>query len=63
MRALIGIRIPAPTHDVISNTLMTIAKKEGCVCPQELAMKISLSSDRNLRRAILMLEAAKVRLA
>ena len=30
------------------------------MCPQELAMRISLQSDRNLRRALLMLEAAKV---
>ena len=56
----LGIRIPAPTHEDISSVLIAIGKKEQCVCPQELAMKISLHSDRNLRRALLMLEAAKV---
>ena len=56
----LGIRVPAPTHEEISNVLVTVAKKEQCVCPQDLAMKISLHSDRNLRRALLMLEAAKV---
>jgi hypothetical protein len=42
--------------------LITVAKREcgGAGCPQELAMKISIHADRNLRRALLMLEAAKV---
>jgi replication factor C subunit 3/5 len=52
----LGIRVPAPSHEDIANVLTTVAKKEQCVCPQELAMKISLQSDRNLRRALLMLE-------
>jgi len=39
---------------------VTVAKKESVTCPFELAMKISLQSDRNLRRALLMLEASKV---
>ena len=56
----LGIRVPAPSHEDISNVLIAVAKKEQCVCPQELAMRISLHSDRNLRRALLMLEAAKV---
>jgi replication factor C subunit 3/5 len=32
------------------------------MCPPELALKISLQSDRNLRRALLMLEAAKMQM-
>lgn len=52
----LGIRVPAPSHEDIATVLTTVAKKEQCVCPQELAMKISLQSDRNLRRALLMLE-------
>jgi replication factor C subunit 3/5 len=59
----LGIRIPAPSHEDIANVLVTVAKKEQCVCPQDLAMKISLHSERNLRRALLMLEAAKVQSA
>mmetsp|Transcript_10606 Transcript_10606/g.10680 ORF Transcript_10606/g.10680 Transcript_10606/m.10680 type:complete len:357 (+) Transcript_10606:60-1130(+) len=55
----LGIRIPAPTHEDIAGVLITIAKKEKCPCPQELAMKISNASDRNIRRAILMLEVCK----
>lgn len=57
----LGIRVPAPTHEEVANVLVAVAKKEQCACPQDLAMKISLHSDRNLRRALLMLEAAKVR--
>ncbi len=56
----VGIRIPAATHEDISSLLVSTARKEGCVCPQELAMRISLHCDRNLRRALLMLEASKV---
>lgn len=52
--------MPASSHEVISDLLVAVAKKEQCVCPQELAQRISLQSDRNLRRALLMLEAAKV---
>lgn len=59
----LSIRIPAPSNDDIVSLLMQIAKRESCPCPTELAMKISLHSDRNLRRAILMLEAAKVQVA
>ena len=40
--------------------LVTTAKKENVNCAPELAMKISQSCDRNLRRALLMLEAARV---
>lgn len=56
----LGIRVPAPTHDDIADVLVAVGKKEQCVCPQDLARRISMHSDRNLRRALLMLEAAKV---
>lgn len=59
----LGIRIPAPAHEDIANILVAVAKKESCQCPMELAMKVSLHSDRNLRRALLMLEALKVQIA
>ncbi len=59
----LGIRVPAPTNEVISDILMdTIAKDSGnaCTCPRELAMKISIHSERNLRRALFMLETLKI---
>lgn len=59
----LSIRIPAPSHDDIAQLLIQVAKRESCQCPLELAMKISLHSDRNVRRAVLMLEAAKVQIA
>lgn len=36
---------------------MQVSKKEGCNCPPELALKLSKISDRNLRRALLMVES------
>lgn len=59
----LAIRVPAPSHEDIAQLLMSVAKRESCQCPHELAMKISLHSDRNVRRAVLMLEAAKVQIA
>lgn len=40
--------------------LIGTAKKESCTCPFELAIKIAEQCDRNLRRSLLMLEAARV---
>ncbi len=59
----LGIRIPAPTNEEIASLLVQTAKKEGVNCPPELAMKISIQSDRNLRRALLMVEAARMQIA
>lgn len=56
----LGIRIPSPPHEDIVSTLISVAKKEQCSCPEDLAVKISMNCDRNLRRALLMLEAARV---
>jgi replication factor C subunit 3/5 len=58
----LGIRIPSATNDEIASVLVQIAKKESVICPAEFAMKISQSCDRNLRRAILMLEAARMQI-
>jgi replication factor C subunit 3/5 len=59
----LSIRIPAASHEDIAQLLMHVAKRESCQCPLELAMKISLHSDRNVRRAVMMLEAARVQVA
>ena len=40
--------------------LTSVANKEGLKLPHALAMRISQSSERNLRRAVLTLEACKV---
>jgi replication factor C subunit 3/5 len=44
----------------ILDVLLFIAKKENLVLPPELAGRIVLQSNRNLRRAILCLEACRV---
>ena len=54
------VRVPAPTQDEIISILQNIAKKENCSLPFELAEKIALKSNRNLRRAILLTEACRV---
>ena len=55
-----GIRIPSPSHDQIAEVLLSVAKKEQTPCSLEFALKISAHSERNLRRALLMLEASKL---
>lgn len=59
----LSIRIPAPAHEDLAQLLMQVAKRESVQCPYELAMKVSLHSDRNVRRAVMMLEAARVQVA
>lgn len=56
----LGIRVPAPSIDQMCQVLQMVCKKEGLVLPSELAKKISESSGRNMRRALLMCEACKV---
>lgn len=56
----LNIRIPAPSLNEVMSVLQTVAKKEGCNLPSELAQKIAEKSRRNLRRAILLTEACKV---
>ncbi|KAJ3376034.1 Subunit of heteropentameric Replication factor C (RF-C) [Allomyces arbusculus] len=54
------VRVAAPSHDEISTILRGIARKEGFTVAPEVAAKIATESKRNLRRAILMLEALYV---
>jgi len=56
----LGIRVPAPSHDDICTILQTVSRKENITLAAELAHKISLASNRNLRRAVLILEASHV---
>ncbi|CAB4061556.1 RFC3_5 [Lepeophtheirus salmonis] len=57
----LSIRIPAPSADDIIQILVTVSKKEGCLLPMELARRITEKSNRNLRRALLLTEACKVK--
>ena len=56
----LAIRIPAPTVEAIANTLTKVGNKESCHVPEDVALNIAIQADRNLRRALLMLEACKV---
>lgn len=57
----LGIRVAAPQPEEIIAILAATCKREGLgVLPRELAERLAAKSGRNLRRAILMLEACKV---
>jgi len=56
----LGIRIAAPSHDEICNVLKTVSRKENIALADELAVNIARASNRNLRRALLMLESCYV---
>ncbi|XP_031833156.1 replication factor C subunit RfC38 [Nomia melanderi] len=56
----LGIRVPAPSISDIKSILHLVCKREGLTLPDELAVRLADASGRNLRRAILMLEACKV---
>lgn len=56
----LGIRVPAPKLEEICRVLQYVCKKEGLTLPETLALNIAQKSERNLRRAVLMLEACKV---
>ncbi|PRP85924.1 replication factor C subunit 3 [Planoprotostelium fungivorum] len=55
------VRVPLPTIKEITSTLQSIAKKEGVNLSTDLANRIAEQSGRNLRKAILSFEAAKVK--
>ena len=56
----LGIRVPAPTVRDMMGVMTAVAQKEGLTLPPQLAARVAAHSDRNMRRALLMLEAAKV---
>lgn len=55
------IRVPAPSTKEISTILQTISRRENFNLPEDLANGISNFSRRNLRRAIMMLQTAKLK--
>jgi replication factor C subunit 3/5 len=53
------VRVPAPSVEDISNSLHEVARKEKIKIPEQLATTIAHESGRDLRRALLMFEAAR----
>uniref|UniRef100_A0A2Z5U5W7 Replication factor C subunit 3 n=1 Tax=Reticulitermes speratus TaxID=60591 RepID=A0A2Z5U5W7_9NEOP len=56
----LGVRVGAPTKEEIISILQSLCRKEGLSLPNELAERIAVQSNGNLRRAILFLETCKV---
>jgi len=54
------LRVAAPSNEDVCAVLDKVCKKEGLRLPQTLALKIATQCERNLRRALLALEACKV---
>lgn len=57
----LAIRVPAPDKEDVAAVLQSIAKKENFAVPPELTAHLAESSKGNLRRAILSLEALRVK--
>jgi replication factor C subunit 3/5 len=57
----LAIRVPAPQEQEIADVLQAVAKRENFSVPDELALRLAKSSERNLRKAILSLEATRMR--
>eukprot|EP01147_Barroeca_monosierra_P011073 gene11073-3139_t len=53
----LALRIGAPSIDEMAQALVGVGKKEGCTISSEFACKVAHASNRNLRKALLMLEA------
>ncbi|CAH8516011.1 unnamed protein product [Schistosoma turkestanicum] len=53
------IRVSAPSVDEIVEILKNTARREGHSMPAELAKRIAVASERNLRRALLYAEVAR----
>eukprot|EP01137_Pigoraptor_chileana_P008703 Opistho-2@55915 len=56
----LAVRVAAPTLDEIVSILNIVASKEKFSLPQEFARRVAEHSDRNLRKALLIMEASKV---
>ncbi|CAH0513809.1 unnamed protein product [Peronospora belbahrii] len=56
----LGVRVGAPTIDQVCNILQGVCRKEGIEYCDPLGKQIAIKSERNLRRALLMLETCRV---
>ena len=54
------VRVPAPSTEAICDVLQAVAAKEAITLPAEFAARLAVASERNMRRALLSLEACKV---
>jgi replication factor C subunit 3/5 len=54
------IRVAAPSQAQIESQLQRVAGREKLALPAPLAERVAVGCDRNLRRALLSLEACKV---
>lgn len=57
----LAIRVPAPSEEDVSRVLQAIARREKFLLPSELAYRIAVASGRNMRKAVLSLEATRQR--
>lgn len=55
------VRVAAPDKETVQKVLVSTAKKEGVVVPPELAERVAVEANGNLRKALLLLETARVR--
>ncbi|CAN0374228.1 unnamed protein product [Pylaiella littoralis] len=56
----LGVRVPAPGEAEVCGVLSAVCRKENLALPPVLAARVAKASNRNLRRAVLMLEACRV---
>ncbi|KAI9916424.1 hypothetical protein PsorP6_017122 [Peronosclerospora sorghi] len=56
----LGVRVGAPTFDEVCNILHGVCAKERIGYCAPFGMQIAIKSERNLRRALLMLETCRV---
>ncbi|CAM9398825.1 unnamed protein product [Scytosiphon promiscuus] len=56
----LGVRVPAPGEQEVCGVLSAVCRKEQLTLPPALAARVAKASNRNLRRAVLMLEACRV---
>lgn len=60
LRHFVIRRVPAPSPEQALEVLHSVAKKESLVLPPAFAGRLVEKSGRNLRRALLFLEVARV---
>ncbi|CAN8006026.1 unnamed protein product [Ixodes hexagonus] len=56
----LGVRVAAPSNEEVVSVLQLVCRREGLQLPEPLAQAVAGQSGRNLRRALLMLEACRV---
>lgn len=54
------VRVAAPSYEAVQAQLQHVAKKEALTLPPPFAARLAAASQRNLRRALLVMEVARV---